>query len=129
MPLMTTGRYTQFMASSNNHNELDSQCPPDPVIEAYKKDVDRTLLRENLKLTPQERVAKVQRFMHDLVAIRGQHDGTADPARATYDLGVCYARDAANLERIVGALAPTVKSVRSVAERAANPRFSARAAS
>ena len=25
---------------------------PNPVIEAYKKDVDRTLLRENLKLTP-----------------------------------------------------------------------------
>jgi hypothetical protein len=24
----------------------------DPVIEAYKKDVDRTLLRENLKLKP-----------------------------------------------------------------------------
>jgi hypothetical protein len=25
---------------------------PDPVIEAYKKDLDRTLLRENLRLTP-----------------------------------------------------------------------------
>jgi hypothetical protein len=24
---------------------------PDPVIEAFKRDVDRTLLRENLKLT------------------------------------------------------------------------------
>lgn len=29
---------------------------PDPVIEAYKKDVDRTLLRENLKRTPDERL-------------------------------------------------------------------------
>jgi len=29
---------------------------PDPVIEAYKKDVDRTLLRENLKRSPTERV-------------------------------------------------------------------------
>jgi hypothetical protein len=28
---------------------------PAPVIEAYKKDVDRTLLRENLKLTVEER--------------------------------------------------------------------------
>jgi hypothetical protein len=28
---------------------------PDPVIEAYKKDVDRTLLRENLRRTPEER--------------------------------------------------------------------------
>lgn len=28
---------------------------PDPVIEAYKKDVDRSLLRENLRRTPEER--------------------------------------------------------------------------
>lgn len=27
----------------------------DPVIEAYKKDVDRTLLRQNLQRTPDER--------------------------------------------------------------------------
>lgn len=32
---------------------------PDPVIEAYKKDVDRTLIRENLKLTVDERVKKM----------------------------------------------------------------------
>jgi hypothetical protein len=34
----------------------------DPVIEAYKKDVDRTLLRENLKLTVEERIRKAQSF-------------------------------------------------------------------
>ena len=28
----------------------DFQLEPDPVIEAYKNDVDRTLIRENLKL-------------------------------------------------------------------------------
>jgi hypothetical protein len=28
----------------------------DPVIEAYKKDVDRTLLRENLKLSVEQRI-------------------------------------------------------------------------
>jgi hypothetical protein len=28
----------------------------DPVIEAYKKDVDRTLLRRNLERTPTERI-------------------------------------------------------------------------
>ena len=33
---------------------------PDPVIEAYKKHVDRTLLRENLKLTPDERLARLE---------------------------------------------------------------------
>lgn len=33
-----------------------SALDPDPVIEAYKKDVDRSLLRERLKRTPTERV-------------------------------------------------------------------------
>jgi hypothetical protein len=32
----------------------------DPVVEAYKKDVDRTLLRENLKLTVEERFLKFE---------------------------------------------------------------------
>ena len=30
----------------------------DPVIEAYKKDIDRPLIRENLKLTVEERFRK-----------------------------------------------------------------------
>ena len=34
----------------------------DPVIEAYKKDVDRTLLREKLKLTVEERFVKFEQF-------------------------------------------------------------------
>jgi hypothetical protein len=34
----------------------------DPVIEVYKKDVDRTLLRENLKLTVEERFLKFERL-------------------------------------------------------------------
>jgi hypothetical protein len=39
---------------------------PDPVIEAYKKDVDRTLLRESLRLTPDERLHKLAEFMRSL---------------------------------------------------------------
>jgi len=42
----------------------------DPVIEAYKKDVDRTLLRENLKLTVEERFQKFERFMVYLNELR-----------------------------------------------------------
>jgi hypothetical protein len=42
----------------------------DPVIEAYKKDVDRTLLRENLKLTVEERFQKFERFMEFLTELR-----------------------------------------------------------
>ena len=34
----------------------DSELEPNPVIEAYKKDVDITLIRENLKRTPHERL-------------------------------------------------------------------------
>ncbi len=42
----------------------------DPIIEAYKKDVDRTLLRENLKLTPSERFLRFERFMHSVMGLR-----------------------------------------------------------
>ena len=49
---------------------LDSpEIEPDPVIEAYKKDVDRTLIRENLKLTVEERLANLaalQEFAEEL---------------------------------------------------------------
>jgi len=38
---------------------LPVSIEPSPVVEAYKKDVDRTLLRENLKLTVEERVLKM----------------------------------------------------------------------
>ena len=34
----------------------------DPVVEAYMRDVDRTLLRENLKLSPAQRLEKFVRF-------------------------------------------------------------------
>ncbi len=41
----------------------------DPVVEAYKKDIDRTLIRENLKLTLEERFRKsmaLARFADEL---------------------------------------------------------------
>ena len=47
----------------------DHGIPVDPVIEAYKKDVDRSLIRENLKLTVEERFEKLaahQRFAREL---------------------------------------------------------------
>lgn len=37
----------------------DVSLAPDPAIEAYKKDVDRSLIRENLKLSVDERVRKM----------------------------------------------------------------------
>ena len=46
---------------------LDSTT--DPIIEAYKKDVDRSLIRENLKLSVEQRFDKLmalQRFAEEL---------------------------------------------------------------
>jgi hypothetical protein len=47
----------------------DVSLDPSPVIEAYKRDVDRTLIRENLRLSPDERVRKmisVLRFVEEV---------------------------------------------------------------
>ena len=49
-----------------------SPPPPDldPVIEAYKRDVDRSLLRRNLSLTPEQRLRQLmalQRFAGELL--------------------------------------------------------------
>jgi hypothetical protein len=35
----------------------------DLVIDTYKKDIDRSLIRENLKLTIEQRLLKLQGFM------------------------------------------------------------------
>jgi hypothetical protein len=40
--------------------DRDLPFPVDPVIEAYKRGVDRTLLRENLRRTPAERFRNLQ---------------------------------------------------------------------
>ena len=41
-----------------------------PTIEAYKEGIDRTLLRENLKLTTSERVAKMIAALRFADAVR-----------------------------------------------------------
>lgn len=41
-------------------SDPDATVDPDPVIEAYKADVDRTLLRRNLAKTPSERLAALE---------------------------------------------------------------------
>lgn len=50
-------------------SHLFDKIPTDPVIEAYKKDLDLTLIRENLKRTPEERIRnlmELQRFAEEL---------------------------------------------------------------
>ncbi len=36
---------------------------PDPIIEAYKRDVDRTLLRENLERSHDQRVLELMELL------------------------------------------------------------------
>jgi hypothetical protein len=51
---------------------LEELAPPDvfdPVIEAFKRDVDRTLLRANLRLSVAERMDNFQKFMDSLTAL------------------------------------------------------------
>ena len=49
---------------------LPISLEPCPTIEAYKKDVDRTLLRENLKLTTEDRVRKMIAALRFAEAVR-----------------------------------------------------------
>jgi len=47
----------------------DAEFEPDPVVEAYKKDIDRTLLRQNLRRTVDERMRNLlalQRFAEEV---------------------------------------------------------------
>ena len=59
--------YTERMP----HAALPDALPPDPVIEAYKKDIDRTLLRETLKLTPAQRLQRLQDVVQTMELARG----------------------------------------------------------
>jgi hypothetical protein len=54
--------------------DLPELAPPDyhdPVIEVFKKNVDRTLLRDNLKLTVEERIRKAQSFHESMARWQG----------------------------------------------------------
>ena len=44
--------------------------PLDPVIEAYKRDIDRTLLRENLKRTVEERFLALMELQQFAIELR-----------------------------------------------------------
>lgn len=69
-------RYSQLQSKANELKDEVVGLPAadvfDPVIEAYKKDVDRTLLRENLKLTMQQRSEKFLSLAKSVYEIRGQ---------------------------------------------------------
>jgi hypothetical protein len=75
------------MAADPPRFAVDVSLDPDPVIEAYKKDVDRTLIRENLKLTVDERLRNLQAFMDALDELRGAALGVSDASRVCLAAG------------------------------------------
>lgn len=48
----------------------DQEPWKDPVIEAYKKDVDRTLIRHTLRLTPEQRLRNLEACLADAAELR-----------------------------------------------------------
>lgn len=66
------GAAASALATARLFGAMRPELPPsepDPVIEAYKKHVDRTVIRENLKLTHSQRVDRLielQRFAEGL---------------------------------------------------------------
>jgi hypothetical protein len=48
--------------STDDVKQQDMLFEPDPIIEAYKKDVDRTLIRENLRLSVEQRIEDLMRL-------------------------------------------------------------------
>jgi hypothetical protein len=61
----------QTPSTPDVHSDLAPANYSDPVIEAYKKDIDRTLLRENLKLSVEERFRKFESFARFAAELRG----------------------------------------------------------
>lgn len=62
---------------------LPRLAPPDafdPVIEAYKKDVDRTLIRENLKLSHRQRLKKLEKMAAAMIQWHGTARRTSSQA-------------------------------------------------
>jgi len=61
LPNLSSGKDNAFM---EEQTKIKPAFPfeLDPVIEAYKKDVDQTLLDENLKLTVEERILNLMRL-------------------------------------------------------------------
>jgi hypothetical protein len=55
----------RFMA-----HDQSATLAPDPVIERHKRDVDRTLLRENLKLSVGQRFRQLQELQRFAVALK-----------------------------------------------------------
>ncbi len=55
---------------TERETESEPVFEPDPLVEAYKRDVDRTLIRENLRLTVEQRFDKLMRLQQFAAELR-----------------------------------------------------------
>jgi hypothetical protein len=61
--------YNAFMGDDHD-DRVPGRSSIDDIIELYKKDVDRTLLREALKLTPDQRVRRLVELTRFAATVR-----------------------------------------------------------
>lgn len=78
---------------SSSTDADDAEHYVDPVIEAYKKDVDRTLIRENLKLTVSQRIRRLEAFMRDVEMLQEAGRKARADARAAKEASGISARE------------------------------------
>jgi hypothetical protein len=119
----------------NGEPSIPLDPSPDPVVELYKRGIDRTVIRENLRKSHEERLLTLERriaFIHRLhspgsrpattqfrallttlhendvsfVIVGGVAAALHGAARVTYDIDVVYDRSVENFQRIVAALGP-----------------------
>jgi hypothetical protein len=121
-------------APVNGASSISLDRSLDPVVELFKRGIDRTVIRENLRKSHEERlltldrtVAFIQRLhspgshpsttqfkalvttLHEndvSFVIAGGVAATLQCAPVTYDLDIVYDRSFENLQRIVAAIAP-----------------------
>lgn len=58
---------------------------PDPVVDAYKPGIDRTLIRENLKRSPDERVRALQQLQAFAEELRRRGQGSSQIEKVMND--------------------------------------------
>lgn len=62
--------YTWFLKSPDADPVKRQRACMDDVIDVYKKDIDRRLIREMLKLTPEQRILRMLDFIKSFEDLR-----------------------------------------------------------
>ena len=68
-------KYRTIEEANASHSSHGQSQSTDPVVAAYLKDVDRSLLRSNLRLPPEDRIRKLQDFVRLMVSLQAAGRG------------------------------------------------------